>query len=278
VLHRTAYAALGLDAWRYRAVECGTDDLAGTLRGLDAEGLAGVSLTMPLKRAVLPLLARTQRLAADVGAVNTVTFGGIAGEWWGANTDVPAMVTAMRAAGGVRPGPAWVLGAGATAASALAALAELGVDEVVVVARRRRAAADLADVAAGLGMTLDVRPWADLLGCRAASLVVSTTPAGATDSAAEALATSARRDPAASASPASGEVTGTFFDVVYAPWPTPLAAAWENCGGQVIGGLELLVEQAAEQVRLMTGRRAPVDEMRAAGRAALSARAPGGHC
>jgi shikimate dehydrogenase len=85
---------------------------------------------------------------------------------------------------------------------------------------------------------------------------VSTAPAGATDELAVGL----------------GRVAGTLFDVVYAPWPTPLAAAWERGGGQVIGGLELLVEQAAEQVRLMTGRQPPVAAMRAAGQAALASR------
>ena len=88
VLHQAAYDALGLPDWTYRAVECDEAAARDTLRRLEAEGLAGVSLTMPLKRAVLPLLTRVERLAADVGAANTVMFGGVAGEWWGANTDV----------------------------------------------------------------------------------------------------------------------------------------------------------------------------------------------
>src|SRR5436305_11386162 len=121
VLHQAAYAVLGLDDWTYRAVDCTEAQLPETLRALEAEGLAGVSLTMPLKRAVLPLLARVERLAADVGAANTVLFGGLTGDWWGANTDVPGMVGVLRGAGADRPASVTVLGGGATAASAVAA-------------------------------------------------------------------------------------------------------------------------------------------------------------
>lgn len=254
VLHRAAYDALGLDGWSYRAVECDEAALGETLRSLEAEGLAGVSLTMPLKRAVLPLLARTDRLVADVGAANTVLFGGVTGEWFGANTDVPGMAAALR--------PAWqgegavcVLGGGATAASALAALAELGVLSCTVCLRRRHASDYLEGVAARVGVRVSIADWADSTELTAAAgLVVSTTPAGATDQLADMVG------------PGPGAV---LFDVVYAPWPTPLAAAWTSRGGAVVGGLELLVQQAALQVTLMTGRERPIDVMRAAGEAAL---------
>jgi shikimate dehydrogenase len=256
VLHQAAYDALGLDDWRYRAVECTEDQLADTLRALEAEGLAGVSLTMPLKRAVLPLLARVERLASDVGAANTVLFGGVDGEWWGANTDVPGMVTALRGAGVSRPRAVSVLGGGATAASAVAAVAELGVRATTVFARRPDAARDLVAAGTSFGVDVDVRGWAEAAGALDADLVVSTVPAGAADE----LATAVPGSPRA------------LFDVVYAPWPTPLAAAWAAKGGLVVGGLALLVAQAAEQVRLMTGLEPPIARMQAAGEAALAAR------
>jgi shikimate dehydrogenase len=221
---------------------------------------------MPLKRAVLPLLTRTERLADDVGAANTVLFGGIEGEWYGANTDVLGMVAALSAAG-VRPAPgdvAWVLGGGATAASALAAVAQLGVRDVVVAARRPDAVAPLVARAAGWGLTVEVRPWAQAPGCADAALTVATTPAGATDDVAAELVDRPRTGP--------GEPHGVLLDVVYAPWPTRLAAAWQHMGGEVVGGLALLVGQAAEQVRLMTGREPPVAAMQAAGRVALAVR------
>ncbi|MGW7455935.1 shikimate dehydrogenase, partial [Streptomyces sp. NPDC054787] len=63
------------------------------------------------------------------------------------------------------------------------------------------------------------------------------------------------------------------FDVLYDPWPTPLAAAWSRQGGKVVGGLDLLVHQAVLQVERMTGRTpGPLAAMRAAGERALAAR------
>ena len=241
VLHRAAYDALGLTGWTYRAIECDVDSLRAVLRALDAEGLAGASLTMPLKQAVVPMLASAEELVGEVGAANTVVFG--AG-WAGFNTDVPGMVDAL--AGTDVPDHATVLGAGATAASAVVALASIGVSQVVVRARRPAAAAELVSLASGRGLAVDVEPWPDTLD---ADLVVSTVPAGAADTLAGSL----------------GDTSGrTLFDVVYAPWPTPLAAAWADGGGTVIGGIELLIAQAAHQVQLMTGADAPVEAMRAA--------------
>jgi shikimate dehydrogenase len=258
VLHRAAYAELGLHDWDYRAVECTSEQLPATLLALEAEGLAGVSLTMPLKRGVIPLLARVDRMAADLEVVNTVLFGGEAGVWWGTNTDVPGIVAALR---GVNVAPrrddvAWVVGAGATATSAIAALAQLGLGNAVVVARRPEAVASLPQVAMDVGVHIEVRGWGSLPGCVDAPLVVSTVPAGATDEFAVQV----------------GRPAGLLLDVVYDPWPTRLAAAWRRGGAPVVGGLELLVEQAAEQVRLMTGQQPPVDAMRAAGQAAMASR------
>jgi shikimate dehydrogenase len=259
VLHTTAYAELGLTGWDYRALECTTETLPATLLALEADGLAGVSLTMPLKRSVVPLLARVDRGAADLGVVNTVLFGGQEGVGWGTNTDVPGIVAALQRAGAAvaRHDVAWVIGAGATATSAVAALAQLGIRTAVVVARRPEAATALAELGLGIGVDIQVRGWASLPGCTEAALVVSTVPAGVTDELATGL----------------GAPVGLLFDVLYDPWPTPLAAAWERRGATVVGGLELLVEQAAEQVRLMTGQQPPVDAMRAAGQAALASRA-----
>ena len=259
VLHEAAYDALGLSDWRYSAVQCAESDLLVTLHRLDDDGLAGVSLTMPLKRAVLSMLSRSEQLVRDVGAANTVLFGGVAGEWWGANTDVGGMVAALRRHGVAQPpSRVCVLGGGATAASTLAALREVGVRAVVVVVRRPESTADLLDAADRLAISVDVLPWADGAGVASASdLVIATTPAGATDGLSAAV------------TPRAGSL---LFDVLYSPWPTELANAWERSGGRVAGGLDLLVEQAALQVKLMTGRDAPVDVMRTAGLAALSSR------
>jgi shikimate dehydrogenase len=263
VLHAAAYRVLGL-SWSYQAIECDELELPTVLAGLD-ESFIGLSLTMPLKRAVLPLLDDLSDLARAVGAANTVLFEGI-GPFLrrrGENTDVPGLVAAIRA---VRPevaNGAVILGAGGTAAAALAALREFGIAEPTVIVRNRDRAAELLAAAQRLGVSPDLVDWPGAEALAASELVISTVPAGATDSLVS-LAEVAPLGP--------GQL---LFDVLYEPWPTPFAVAAQARGAEVIGGLELLVWQAAFQVELMTGRPAPVDAMRSAGQAALGSRPTG---
>ena len=127
VLHAAGYAALGLDDWTYTAIECDEAGLPALVASCGPDW-AGLSLTMPLKRAVLPLLDTTDPVAAEVGGANTVVFN--QGRRQGYNTDVPGMVAAMAEAGVTAPSAAVVLGAGATACSALAALRDTGLRTV----------------------------------------------------------------------------------------------------------------------------------------------------
>jgi shikimate dehydrogenase len=268
VLHRAAYARLGLAGWTYQAVDVDEAGLPGFFAGLDQEWV-GLSLTMPLKRAVLALLSSISPLAAAVGAVNTVTFApdGAIGD----NTDVPGMVAALAESGVVRVRRAVVLGGGATATSAIAALSELGCDEPSVHVRSPSGAAELRSAAERLAVRPVLRGLgeADLTVAAGVDLVVSTLPGTAADALAAALLRAAR-DGAA--------VLPVLLDVVYAPWPTLLARRWQEAGGRVVGGFGMLLHQAADQVRLMTGLPAPVEAMRAAGESELARRArlPGG--
>ncbi len=257
VLHRAAYQALGLDDWCYTAIECDEARLPGLLDGCGPDW-AGLSLTMPLKRAVLGLLTRTEQLALDVGAANTVVFRD--GIRHGHNTDVPGMISALAEAGLPGPGsppPARVLilGAGATACSALAAVRGLGTRQVMVAVRDTQRARGLLAAADRLGVTVTLTSF-DPPGDAAPDLLISTVPAGAADMYAERILDGTL-------------VPACVLDVVYHPWPTPLAVAAQKCGAAVAGGFGLLLHQAAEQVSLMTGRAAPVEPMRAAGLAAL---------
>ncbi|HTR70981.1 MAG TPA: shikimate dehydrogenase [Mycobacteriales bacterium] len=257
VLHRAAYDALGLTGWTYRAIECREHSLRTALAELDAEGLAGVSLTMPLKRAAISLVESATDAAAEVRAANTVLFGPAPGIWHADNTDIPGLVAALRPALGavdLTRGAA-VLGAGATAASAVAAIGRCGFAAVEVFARRARAAEALVSLGAAHDLSVTVRSWDEVGEARHSALLVSTVPAGASP----ALVDAVHQEGA----------TGVLFDVIYSPWPTALADAWESAGGDVVGGLELLIEQAAFQVELMTGLAAPVAVMRVAGYAAL---------
>jgi len=254
-LHRAAYAELGLD-WSYDAIEC---DEAALPSVLDACGddFVGLSLTMPLKRAVLPLLDSVSPLATAIGAVNTVVFDGVGPfrRRIGHNTDAGGMVAAIRR---VRPGAvasATILGAGGTASAAVAALRELGIERVRVVVRDAGRAGELLAAADRLQVKIDLVGWPGTEAVAEAELVIATTPAGATDALVGLVS--------------KGQL---LFDVLYAPWPTAFAAAAATEGAEVIGGLELLVQQATLQFELWSGRRAPVDAMRAAAEAALKAR------
>ncbi|GAA3631616.1 shikimate dehydrogenase [Streptomyces chitinivorans] len=258
VLHRAAYREMGLTGWSYDRFEVDEDGIAPFLEKLaaDAGEWAGLSLTMPLKRAVIPLLDGIGDTAASVGAVNTVVFTAD-GRRLGENTDIPGMIAALRERGVGSVPHAAVLGAGATASSALAALARICTGEVTAYVRSRERAEEMRGWGERLGVAVTTADWRDAPRALTAPLVVATTPAGATDALAAAVP----------------ERPGTLFDVLYEPWPTPLAAAWSARGGQVLGGLDLLVHQAVLQVEMMTGRSpAPLAAMRAAGEAALAAR------
>ncbi|UOQ58685.1 shikimate dehydrogenase [Leucobacter allii] len=234
-IHAAAYAALGLD-WRYDAIRCGAAGLGAFLRGRDAHW-RGFSLTMPLKEEAHRLADALDPVATESGVVNTLhrlPDGG----WFGSNTDVAGLARALGQAG-LDATRTVVLGAGATAVSAILAARALGAERVAVLARRPRAVEELLDRFRGTsapemtGATLG-----DASAARAAAssatLVVSTLPGPA-----------GREIPLP-----DGLAAAPLFDVAYDPWPSPLAGRWRAAGGISHAGLEMLVEQALIQVRL----------------------------
>ncbi|MGR8011646.1 shikimate dehydrogenase [Streptomyces hypolithicus] len=252
VLHRAAYDELGLTHWSYDRFEVDEAGLPGFFAELD-ESWAGLSLTMPLKRAVIPLLDEISDTAASVEAVNTVVLTED-GRRVGDNTDIPGMIAALRERGVEKVDSAAVLGAGATASSAIAALAHLCTGPVTAYVRSAARADEMRQWGERLGVDVRIADWSEADRALDAPLVIATTPAGATD----ALA------------PAVPEHPGTLFDVLYEPWPTRLAAAWQESGAHVVGGIDLLVHQAALQFQQFTGEaRSPLAAMRRAGVAAI---------
>lgn len=270
VLHRAAYRALGLTSWSYEAIDCDASGLAGLMASLGPQW-AGLSLTMPLKRAVLPLLATAEPLVGQVGAANTVVFAdGVAR---GYNTDVPGMVTALREAGvgefrlderndgsAAAAHEVLILGGGATACSALAAVQQIGTNRAFVAVRDEARAGTLLEVAGRLGVSVRLTRFGPDLPSKRWTLLISTVPGGAADGIADQI-------------PGGVLAADIVLDVVYHPWPTRLAAAAQQGGSTVISGFELLLHQAAAQVELMTGRQAPIAAMREAGQAELARRA-----
>lgn len=224
MLHAAAAEVLGLD-WDYGRADVTATALPAFLDSLGPEWL-GLSLTMPLKRAVLPLLGGHDPLVDRLGLANTVRLGPPAL----VNTDVGGIETVLHDLAGASTGV--VLGAGATAASAVEALRRLGAGRIVVAARHpERAAADLAPVAPVGVVPLGEAPLDE------ADVVVSTLPGTA-----------------AAVLPVPARLDGTpLLDVAYDPWPTAVGASWLAAGGTLRHGLQLLVEQAVLQVRVFAG-------------------------
>lgn len=255
VIHRAAYAALGLD-WEYDAVRVPSGGLAEFLDGCDSSW-RGLSLTMPLKREVLPLLDSVDQWVEASGAANTVLFEPD-GQRHGLNTDVTGALMVLGEQDPLER--AVVLGGGATAASVLLALAEHGTRAATLVVRDPARAEETLRVVGRYpcGLDLTARTVADV-GARVleADIVVSTVPASA-------------QTPELLASVAEVPVV---FEVVYHPWPTPLAEAAASTGRTLHSGLDLLVAQAVNQVVAMTGRfDVPAGAMHRAAEEALAQR------
>jgi shikimate dehydrogenase len=256
VIHRAAYRALGLDGWQYDAVRVPSGGLSGFLDGLDPATWRGLSLTMPLKREAVPLLGSYDEWVGASGACNTVLLEPDGGRH-GLNTDVTGALMVL-GEHDVAVERAVVLGGGATATSMLLALAERGMRHATLLVRDPDRAGDTvhAVVAHRSAPTVEVA----LIGeaeALAGDVVVSTVPASA-------------QVPDLVA--ALAEIP-LVFDVVYEPWPTPLAAAAERSGRTVLSCLDLRVAQAVTQVVANTGRfDVPAGAMRRAAEEALAAR------
>ena len=257
VLHTAGYAATGL-AWQYDACRVPAGSLREFLTGLD-DDWRGLSLTMPLKREALDLLDDRPGSATETvwrsGAANTLILDGTS--LHADNTDVPGAVAALGERGIERLGRATILGGGATATSVGLALAGIGVRDMTMLVRTPERARETVRRLSNARVRVRV---ADLATAEVTGdLVVSTIPVVAqTD---EMVARCAG--------------VPAVFEVVYDPWPSPLAAAAAADGRVLVSGFDLLVHQAALQFVAFTGLSAPVQAMRAAGERALAVRTAG---
>ncbi len=253
-LHNAAYAALGLD-WEYTRLECSEAGVPALVSSLGPEW-AGLSCTMPTKRAALAFASSVTPRASAVGAANTLVRG--ESGWHADCTDVDGVVGALREKGFSGGVHGVVLGAGGTATAALAAFAELGVKSASLVVRDPARAAEALLTADRVGVPVEVLDVSsvDLAVLAGASdVLVSTVPAEATVPLASALA----RAP-------------YVLDVIYHPWPTPVAEAVAETGARLATGLDMLLHQAFGQVEQFTGMPAPQEVMRQALAAELALR------
>lgn len=233
-LHTAAYGVLGL-GWSYERRQVSEAAFAGELAGLSRQW-RGLSLTMPLKGVAFAAASTRDRRSELTGAVNTLLLEAEGPR--GFNTDVGGIVRALQEEGIGEAEDARIIGAGATAMSALVALGELGARRVEVVARRPSAIPPLAELGTTLGIEV-VGSGFDTAGRRPVPVSIATLPGDArvADAAADALADSG----------------GLLLDVVYGHWPTSLATAWERTGQHAVSGFGMLLHQALLQVRIFVG-------------------------
>jgi shikimate dehydrogenase len=247
VIHAAAYELLGVDA-RYEVFDVAEDALESAWRSLRARGFRQLSVSIPHKQAVIALADRLSPAVRAIGAANTLTRGpdGIAAD----NTDWIGIVRTLERHGSWRGKRALVVGAGGAARAALYALAQLGCSVSVVNRSAERGAALAAELGARPGR-LD-EPY---------DLLLQTTPVG--------------MQPHVDATPVPREhlrAGALVMDAVYAPLETRLLREAREAGCATQDGLDWLVLQAVEQLRLWTGRTVDAAPLRAAAQRALAAR------
>lgn len=237
-LHRAAYAALGLE-WQYDAIECTTEQFPEFLARLD-EQWRGLSLTMPLKEVVLEIVEDVEATARMVRSANTVWRQDSSSSWRATNTDIAGIRSALAEAGVGAVQRVRILGAGATARSAVDAAIGMGATSIVIHARRPEASNEVVELAHRLGCAAESADLEPAFGEQ--DLIISTLPSDVGSRWAAAVP--------------EGDIAHTaLLDASYHPWPTPLAAAWwsQEPTAPVASGRDMLLWQAVEQVRLMTG-------------------------
>ncbi len=252
LLHNAAFDAMGLD-WVSVAFPVAASRVADALAGMRALGVVGLSVTMPHKQEAASLVDECTPVARRLGVVNCIT--GTGGRLVGDSTDGAGFVEALRRGSGFDPAGrrCVVVGAGGAARAVVLALADAGAQEVVVVNRSPVHAAEAAALADGRGR---VGAVTDIAG---AELVVQATPVGMAG-----VGDTGDGSPSTPFDPVHLHPGQVVADLVYHPAVTPLLAAAAAEGAHTLGGLGMLVHQAALAVERWTGRAAPVEAMWAA--------------
>lgn len=249
VIHGTAYREFGLN-WEFTKQRVPAGQLAQLLSKLraqpgfeDGAACRGLAVTMPLKPEALAAATYVDGLAKVTGAVNTLVPA--IGDWAGFNTDVAGIVGAFRHAGfdaNSTGFTAVVFGSGATAASGLAALRELGAIRLVIVSRQPQVTGKAFAAAQRMRLPVTAVSWQDTVGLvsvlKQAALVLSTVPAVAQEKLPLPRVNS----------------QAMVLDAVYDPWPSPVVTWAKACGANVVPGWEMLLYQGISQVKLFTGR------------------------
>jgi len=228
IIHQCAYQVLGWD-WIYEKHDVGSGQLHDFIEKNQGQFRA-LSLTMPLKEEALSLVDTLSDLGRRVNGINTIVFDELGSH--GHNTDVQGFVDALSFHEVNIPSKVSVLGGGATARAAIAAL-DGKAQYIEVFSRSAHRSKALVNSATSSIVT--IFGWDQIYDESAllAELVISTTPKGATDSL------------------QIKDSAHTLFESLYNPWPTSMLASWRKSGGFGIDGLDLLVWQAIGQLEVM---------------------------
>ncbi len=227
LLHSLAYEHLGLTA-QYEAIEVRAGELEKFLAETDKNAL---SLTMPLKEEALKVADIVSDVAARISCGNTLSLNN--GVWSLTSTDVSGFDHALHMHGLEKIESVLIIGAGATARAAVSSVSQIA-KSVCVISRNpeREAAMNQAS-----SSDVTYLPWEFTNEINTATLVINTTPNQAAD-----FFTSSINTP-----------SGTFFEVLYHPWPTSMSKIWSESRGHVIDGLDLLIHQAISQIEIFSG-------------------------
>ena len=232
LLHREAFAFLGIDG-QYDRREVHLESLNNFFQS-NSQDFDYLSITMPLKEEALTLPVVVDPIATHVQSANTLYRRGE--EWHLTSTDGSGFISALRHEGFTEFNRILVLGAGGTARAVVGALD--GVAQEIVVLGRTSTRREVLESSVQRS-SFEYQRWSDSPAFSQYDLVVNTTPAGAADLLADSLL------------PGDCKL---FFDVIYKPWPTVLGARWEDSGGKVINGIELLLYQGIQQLGLALDR------------------------
>jgi shikimate dehydrogenase len=254
-----AVAARGLDGV-FVALRCGADELPGLLRGIARAG-GGGNVTVPHKALAARTVERPSDAVVRTGACNAFWLedGAIHGD----NTDVDGARAAVETLLGREPRGARVLllGAGGAASAVVCAMADAGVERIVIVNRTFDRAEGLAERFRGPGLRIDVAGSADALASERFDVAINSTSLGLKPG-----------DPLPLDPDRPGPAVGAALDVVYAPGETRWVHAMRARGIAAADGKEMLIQQGAAAFRRWWNVDAPLDVMRAAlGRPGASA-------
>lgn len=249
LMHNTAARHHNMDA-RYHAIDLQEQELSQLASHLNDPHFLGANVTIPYKQRIEQFLDSTEDLALEIGAINTITKEN--GHLRGFNTDVTGFLHPLEKNSGVlENGKAVIFGTGGAAKAVVAGLRKIGVRQIYLISR-----------SPGQGTAFSKRSnvsvesysnWTSF--AEDAQLIVNTTPLG--------------MHPQTEESPVRDTETSYLkdaicYDLVYNPIETSFLQQASSAGAkETIGGLEMLIRQAAESFKLWTGKEFPIGKIKA---------------